>query len=73
MASFVPLKCSMVFRLNTGADPNTGKAVLKVVSIRGIDPDNTADKFKTACDLINALFIHPVISTEKTGYDQLTA
>ena len=73
MASFVPLKRSAVFRLNTGADPNTGKAILKVVSIRGLDPDITADKMKLSTNLIAPLFVHPVISIEKTGYDQLGA
>lgn len=73
MASFVPLKRSAVFRLNTGADPQTGKAILKVVSIRGLDPDITADKMKLSTDLISGLFAHPVISVEKTGYDELSA
>ena len=73
MASFVPLKCSAVFRLNTGVDPETGKAILKVVSIRGLDPDVTADNMKLSTDLITPLFAHPVISIEKTGYDQLDA
>ena len=73
MASFVPLKRSAVFRLNTGADPNTGKAILKVISIRGLDPDITADKMKLSTDLITPLFVHPAISVEKTGYDLLEA
>ena len=73
MASFVHLKCSAVFRLNTGADPDTGKSILKVVSIRGLDPDITAVKMKNSTDLITPLFIHPAISIEKTGYDLLDA
>ena len=51
---------------NTGADPDTGKPVLKTVSIRGVDPDLLADDLKTVGDLLTPLFTHPVIAVEKS-------
>ncbi len=71
MAQYVPLKSSVVLRLNTGADPDTGKPVLKTVSIRGVDPDLLADDLKTVGDLLTPLFTHPVIAVEKSGTDLL--
>ncbi len=71
MAQYVPLKSSVVLRLNTGADPDTGKPVLKTVSIRGVDPDLLADDLKTVSDLLTPLFTHPVIAVEKSGTDLL--
>lgn len=71
MAQYVPLKSSVVLRLNTGADPNTGKAVLKTVSIRGVDPELPADNLKAVGDLVAPLLIHPVIAVEKSGTDLL--
>ena len=73
MASFVPLKCSVTLRLNTGADPETGKAILKTVSMRGIDPAVVADKLNTAMALVKPLFAHPVIIVEKSQVDELDA
>ena len=67
MASFVPLKCSCIFRLNTGTDPVTGKAILKIVSLRAMDPDITADKMKTCTDLLKRFFAHPAIAVEKSA------
>ncbi len=67
MAQFVPLKSSVVLRLNTGAHPETGKPVLKTVSIRGVDPALAADNLKTVGDLLSPLFVHPVIAVEKSG------
>ena len=71
MAQYVPLKSSVVLRLNTGADPNTGKAILKTVSIRGVDPELPADNLKAVGDLVAPLLIHPVIAVEKAGTDLL--
>ena len=71
MAQYVPLKSSVVLRLNTGADPNTGKAILKTVSIRGVDPELPADNLKAVGDLVTPLLIHPVIAVEKAGTDLL--
>ncbi len=71
MAQYVPLKSSVALRLNTGADPVTGKAVLKTVSIRGVDPELPADNLKAVGDLVAPLLIHPVIAVEKSGTDLL--
>ena len=71
MAQYGPLKSSVVLRLNTGADPNTGKAILKTVSIRGVDPELPADNLKAVGDLVAPLLIHPVIAVEKSGTDLL--
>lgn len=73
MASFVPLKCSCIFRLNTGTDPVTGKAILKIVSLRAMDPDITADNMKTCTDLLKPFFAHPAIAVEKSAADLLEA
>ena len=73
MASFVPLKCSCIFRLNTGTDPGTGKAIHKIVSLRAMDPDITADKMKTCTDLLKPFFAHPAIAVEKSAADLLEA
>ena len=71
MAQYVPLKSSVALRLNTGADPVTGKAVLKTVSIRGVDPELPADNLKAVGDLVAPLLIHPVTAVEKSGTDLL--
>ena len=71
MAQFVPLKTSVVLRLNTGAHPDTGKPVLKTVSIRGVDPALGAESLKTVGDLLSPLFVHPVTAVEKNGTDLL--
>ena len=73
MASFVPLKCSCIFRLSTGTDPETGKAILKTVSIRGMDPDIIADDAKACTDLVRALFAHTAISVERSATYSLEA
>ena len=73
MASFVPLKCSCIFRLNTGTDPITGKAILKIVSLRAMDPDITANAMKLCTDLLKPFFAHPAIAVEKSAADLLEA
>ena len=44
MAQFVPLKSSVALRLNLGADPESGKAVHRAVSISRVSPDLTAEQ-----------------------------
>ena len=65
MASFVPLKCSVTMRLNTGTHPETGKPVLKVISIRGIDPAVAANPLDATLALVKPFFVHPVVASEK--------
>ena len=71
MAQYVPLKSSVVLRLNTGADPVTGRVVMKTVSIRAIDPALSADSLETVGDLLTPLFEYPVAAVEKSGTDLL--
>ena len=66
MAELIPMKSSAAFRLNAGVDQTTGKAVLKSVSIRGVDPEIAADGLEAVSDAVSPLFEYPVITVEKT-------
>ncbi len=71
MAQFVPVKSSVALRLNLGADPESGKAVLRAVSISRVSPDLTAEQLDAVSAKVIPLFVHPVISVEKAGTDLL--
>ena len=60
----------MTLRLNTGADPNTGKAVLKTVGF-AIVPTATADQANAAKTALAPLLIHPTIAVEVSGVEVL--
>ena len=66
MAEFIPMKSSVAFRLNTGVNPITGKAVMKSVSIRGVDSEIAAVGLEAVSSTVSPLFEHPVITVEKT-------
>jgi len=71
LAQYVPMKSSVTFRLNTGVSPTTGRALMKSVSIGGVDPALTADALEAVGDLVTPLFEHPVTYIQKSQTDQL--
>lgn len=60
----------LLFRLNTGAHPETGKPVLKSVGMVA-SPTATADNCAAVKAAIAPLLVHPAIATEYTFSDVL--
>ena len=71
MAQYIPVRSSVTYKLNAGVSPTTGRAVIRAVSIRGADPDLTADALDAVSLLVNPLFEHPVAFVEKSQTNQL--
>ncbi len=73
MADFFPVKTSLSFRLNAGAHPETGRDILKTVSISRVDPDFGAPKFAELKALIEPMFEYPVADARRHHTDLVEA
>ena len=70
MAEYVPIKSSVVFRLNAGVDGN-GKMIVRSVSMSRVSPEAGATSLKSAADALAGLFDFPVFAVEKVNTDSL--
>jgi hypothetical protein len=70
MAEYLPIKSSVVFRLNGGVDDN-GKMVVRSVSMSRISPSVDADSLMSATDALGGLLALPVFGVEKVSTDSL--
>ncbi len=70
MAEYVPIKSSVVFRLNAGVDGN-GKMIVRSVSMSRVSPEAGATALKSAADALAGLFDFPVFAVEKVNTDSL--
>ena len=72
MALYLPLKSSVVLRLNTGTDDN-GKMVIRSVTTSRIRPSVDATALKVVTDGFSGLLEYPVLAVEKIGTDSVEA
>ncbi len=70
MAEYLPIKSSVVFRLNAGVDGN-GKMVARSVTMSRVSPGVGADSLKSATDAIGGLLDYPVFAVEKVSNESL--
>jgi hypothetical protein len=72
MASFTPLTCNAVLRLNAGTDPSTGKTILRQITLSGLLPSATADNLAALTSALTPLLAHPVLETRRVETDGVT-
>ncbi len=73
MAEFLPVKASIQARLNTGTNPDTGRPIVRNVSMSRVNPDITAAGFKAVADLLEPVFEVPVAEFRFLMTDMLDA
>lgn len=73
MAQFVPLRCRVNFRLLAGVNPETGRDIIRTVSVTRIDPSLTPGAFKEVETLLSPMFEHPVAEVQRYRTDLVEA
>ena len=69
MAQFVPLRCRVNFRLLAGTNPETGRAIIRTVSVTRTDPSLTPAALKEVETLLSPMFEYPVVEVQRALTD----
>ena len=69
MAQFVPLRCRVNFRLLAGTNPETGRDIIRTVSVTRTDPSLTPAALKEVETLLSPMFEYPVVEVQRALTD----
>ncbi|HOO88168.1 MAG TPA: hypothetical protein PK442_10725 [Synergistales bacterium] len=69
MAQFVPLRCRVNFRLLAGSNPETGRDIIRTVSVTRTDPSLTPAALKEVETLLSPMFEYPVVEVQRALTD----
>lgn len=69
MAQFVPLRCRVNFRLLAGTNPETGRNIIRTVSVTRTDPSLTPAALKEVETLLSPMFEYPVVEVQRALTD----
>jgi hypothetical protein len=69
MAQFVPLRCRVNFRLLAGSHPETGRDIIRTVSVTRTDPSLTPAALKEVETLLSPMFEYPVVEVQRALTD----
>lgn len=73
MAQFVPLRCRVNFRLLAGTNPETGRDIIRTVSVTRTDPSLTPAALKEVETLLSPMFEYPVVEVQRALTDLVEA
>ena len=73
MAQFVPLRCRVNFRLLAGSNPETGRDIIRTVSVTRTDPSLTPAALKEVETLLSPMFEYPVVEVQRALTDLVEA
>lgn len=69
MAQFVALRCRVNFRLLAGTNPETGRNIIRTVSVTRIDPSLLPAALKEVETLLSPMFEFPVAEVQRYRTD----